>query len=63
LVVGIAALAGAALEGATAVWPGLGLTGVDWAKPEGALKMEELFALKIEEVFVLGAATTGVKAE
>ena len=55
--------AGAALEGITDVWAGFGLTGVDCAKPDGPLKREELLALKIEEVFVLGAATTGVNAE
>ena len=55
--------AGAALEGITVAWDGFGLTGVDCAKPDGALKREELLALKIEEVFVLGAATTGVNAE
>ena len=41
------------------------MTGVDWAKPEGALNREVLFGLKIDEVFALGgvAAATGVKAE
>ena len=42
-------------------WAGLGLTGVDWAKPGDALKIE--VSLEFKEVLVFGAATTGVKAE
>ena len=66
LLVGGIVLAEGFFEGTTAATSdGLGLTGVDWAKPEGALNREVLFALKIDEVFALGgaAAATGVKAE
>ena len=55
-------MVGITFVGITVPWAGLGLTGVDWAKPGDALKIEVSLELKMD-VLVFGAATTGVKAE